>query len=125
MGSVGDTPQPEQSEADKLIQDEQERQEKETGAPLPGLGHNSDDDAQDIGGIGGKRLLSFIERIERLEEEKANTVEDIKEVKAEAKGVGYCTKTINKIIKLKKMDSEKRHEEDATLDLYMSAIGMK
>ena len=78
----------------------------------------------DIGGVAGQRLLSFIERIERLEEEKAALAEDIKEVYAEAKGVGYDVKTIRKIIKIKKMDAEKRREEDELLDLYKSAIGM-
>lgn len=81
-------------------------------------------DPADVGGVAGKRLLQFIERIERLEEEKAALAEDVKEIYAEAKGVGFDAKTIRKIVSLRKMDSEKREEQDQLLDLYKSAIGM-
>ncbi len=81
-------------------------------------------DAKDVGGVAGKRLLSFLERIENLEEEKKDLAEDIKEVYAEAKGVGFDAKILRRIIKLRKMEPEKRREEDELLDLYMSAIGM-
>lgn len=80
--------------------------------------------AADVGGVAGERLKSFIERIERLEEEKAALMEDIKEVYAEAKGVGFDTKTMRKIVTLRKMDHEKRRESEELLDLYKSAIGM-
>lgn len=99
---------------------------KEAKPPLPGLGHNSDDDGtQDVAGIAGKRLKSFIERVERLEEEKAALAEDIKEVFAEAKGTGFDVKTIRKLIRLRKMDVEKRREEDELLELYKAAIGLE
>lgn len=78
----------------------------------------------DVGGVAGERLKSFIERVERLEEEKAELAEDIKEVMAEAKAVGFDVKTIRKIIRLRKMDTEKRREEDELLELYKAAIGM-
>ena len=81
-------------------------------------------ETRDIGGVGGDRLRSFIERIERLEEEKAALMEDIKETYGEAKGVGFDVKTIRKLISLRKMDSEKRRESEELLDLYKSAIGM-
>lgn len=81
-------------------------------------------ECKDVGGVAGQRLLAFFERIERLEEEKAAIAEDIKEVFAEAKGTGFDVKTIRRILKLRKMDSEKRNEETELLDLYMSAIGM-
>ena len=81
-------------------------------------------EAKDVGGVAGERLRSFIERIERLEEEKAALMEDIKEVYAEAKGVGFDAKTMRKIVSLRKMDSEKRRESEELLDLYKSAIGM-
>lgn len=80
-----------------------------------GPGHNS---------IAGERLKSFIERIERLEEEKAGLAEDIKDIYAEAKGTGFDTKTIRKIVKLRKMDAEKRREEEELLEIYMTALGM-
>lgn len=78
----------------------------------------------DVGGVAGARLKSFIERIERLEQEKAALMEDIKEVYAEAKGTGFDTKTMRKIISLRKMDREKRRESEELLELYKSAIGM-
>ncbi len=81
-------------------------------------------DDSDTGGVSGKRLKAFIERLERLEEEKTALSEDIKEVYAEAKGTGFDTKTIRKLIRLRKMDAEKRQEEDALLELYKSAIGL-
>jgi uncharacterized protein (UPF0335 family) len=69
------------------------------------------------------RLKSVIERIERLEEDKAGIAGDIKEVYAEAKGEGFDIKVIRKIIRLRKQDKVKRQEEEALLDLYISAIG--
>lgn len=82
-------------------------------------------EAMDVGGVAGQRLKSFVERIERLEEEKAELAEDIKEVYAEAKGVGFDVKTLRKLVKLRKMDDEKRREEDELLDLYRAAIGLE
>ena len=69
------------------------------------------------------RLKSFIERIERLEEDKAGIANDLKEVYAEAKGEGFDTKILRKVIRLIKQDKAKRQEEDALIDLYLSAIG--
>ncbi len=83
-----------------------------------------DDETHDVGGVAGKRLKSFIERIERLETEKAALAEDIKEVYAEAKGTGFDPKTMRKLIRLRKMDVEKRREEDELLELYKAAIGL-
>jgi len=78
----------------------------------------------DVGGIAGDRLKSFIERIERLEEEKKALAEDIKEVFAEAKGNSFDVKIMRQIIKLRKLDSNDRDEQEALLDVYMRAIGM-
>ncbi len=78
----------------------------------------------DVGGVAGKRLAAFLERVERLEEEKAALMEDIKEVYAEAKGVGFDVKTMRKVIALRKMDVEKRREAEQLLDLYKSAVGL-
>jgi uncharacterized protein (UPF0335 family) len=69
------------------------------------------------------RLKSFIERIERLEEDKAGIAGDLKEVYAEAKGEGFDTKILRKVIRLRKQDKVKRQEEEALIDLYLSAIG--
>ncbi|HUO22174.1 MAG TPA: DUF2312 domain-containing protein [Caulobacteraceae bacterium] len=69
------------------------------------------------------RLRTIIERIERLEEDKAAVAADIKEVFAEAKGEGYDVKVLRKVVRLRKQDKAKRMEEEALLDLYLSAIG--
>jgi uncharacterized protein (UPF0335 family) len=69
------------------------------------------------------RLRSFIERIERLEEDKAAIAGDLKDVYAEAKGEGFDTKAMRKIVSLRKKDRVKLQEEEALLDLYLSAIG--
>lgn len=82
-------------------------------------------ETKDVAGITGERLKAFIERIERLETEKSELAEDIKEVYLEAKGTGFDVKTIRKIVKLRKLDSEKRAEEDQVLELYKSAIGLE
>lgn len=76
-------------------------------------------------GISAERLRSFIKRIEKLEEDKATIGEDIKEVYAEAKGTGFDTKIIRQIVRLRKIEVEKRREQEELLDLYMSAIGMQ
>jgi uncharacterized protein (UPF0335 family) len=75
-------------------------------------------------GFAADQLRSVIERIERLEEEKAALANDIKEVFAEAKGNGFDTKAIRKVIRIRKMDASEREEQDAILELYMSALGM-
>ena len=69
------------------------------------------------------RLKTIIERIERLEEEKAGIAGDIKEVFSEAKGEGFDVKILRKVVRIRKQDRAKRMEEDAILDLYLSAIG--
>lgn len=69
------------------------------------------------------RLKTIIERIERLEEDKAAVAADIKEVFAEAKGEGFDVKILRKVVRLRKQDQAKRLEEEALLDLYLSAIG--
>ena len=69
------------------------------------------------------QLKAIIERIERLEEDKAAIATDLKEVYAEAKGNGFDTKTLRKVIRIRKQDTAKRQEEEALLDLYLSAIG--
>ena len=83
-----------------------------------------DDAAFQTESIAADQLKSFIERIERLEEEKAGIAGDIKEVYAEAKGSGFDTKVIRKIISMRKKDYAERQEEEAILELYMQALGM-
>ncbi len=77
------------------------------------------------GEVSGQRLKSFIQRIEKLEEDKASVLEDIRDVYAEAKSTGFDAKIIRQIVRLRKMESEKRREQEELLDLYKSAIGME
>lgn len=91
---------------------------------MAGIGHNSGEEETDVGGVSGKRLKSFIERIERLTEEKQGIADDIKDIYAEAKGVGFDAKILRKVVARRKMDAEKRREEDELLELYCSAIGL-
>lgn len=78
----------------------------------------------DAGGVAGDRLRSFVERIEKLEEEKAALAEDVKEVYAEAKGVGFDTKIMRQVIRLRKMEPHDREEMEHLLDLYRRALDM-
>lgn len=70
------------------------------------------------------QLKAFIERVERLEEEKKSIADDIRDVYAEAKGNGFDTKQMRKVVALRKMDTSQRQEEMAVLDLYLHALGM-
>ena len=74
------------------------------------------------GGVAGEQLRAFIERIERLEEEKKGIAEDIKEVYAGAKAVGFDTKIMRKVIQVRKMDRAERQEQESLLDVYLHAI---
>jgi uncharacterized protein (UPF0335 family) len=71
------------------------------------------------------QLKSLVERIERLEEEKAALAEDIREVYSEAKGNGFDTKIIRQVVRLRKLDRADRQEQEAILDLYLAALGMR
>ena len=70
------------------------------------------------------QLRTIVERIERLEEEKKTIAADIKEVYAEAKGNGFDTKILRKVISLRKKEASEREEEQSMLDLYLQALGM-
>jgi uncharacterized protein (UPF0335 family) len=76
-----------------------------------------------LNGTAQMQLKSIIERVERLEQEKAEVAEQIKEVFSEAKGNGFDVKVLRKIVRIRKQDRAKRMEEEAILDLYLSALG--
>jgi len=78
----------------------------------------------DAHGVARDQLRAFIERIERLEEEKQTISDDIKDVYGEAKGVGFETKILKKIVALRKLDKNERMEQETILDTYMAALGM-
>ena len=78
----------------------------------------------DVGGIASERLRTIIERIERLKEEKAALAEDIREIFYEAKSAGFNVKILRQVIRLRKLDSSDRQEQEAILDLYKRALDM-
>ena len=76
-------------------------------------------------GFAAGQLKSLVERIERLEEEKAALTADIREVYAEAKGQGFDTKIMRQVVRIRRLDRSERQEQEAVLDLYLSALGMR
>jgi len=77
------------------------------------------------GQISSERLRSFIKRIEKMEEDKAAVAEDLKEIYSEAKSAGFDTRIIRKIVSLRRVELEKRREQEELMELYMAALGME
>ena len=82
---------------------------------MSNIGHNGNAD---------DRLRLLIERIERLEEEKKGIADDVKDVYAEAKAVGYDAKIMRQLVRLRKMKPDDRAEMEMMLDTYKAALGM-
>ena len=74
--------------------------------------------------VAGQELRQFVERYERLEAEKKDIADAQKEIMAEAKGRGYDTKVLRKVIALRKRDADDIAEEEAVLEMYKAALGM-
>lgn len=70
-----------------------------------------------------EKLRLTVERIERLEEEKKEVADQIKDVYAEAKAMGYDTKILRQVVKLRKQDRDEREEQESLLETYMIALG--
>lgn len=70
-------------------------------------------------------LRQFIERYEQLQAEKDDIGNQQKELMADAKGRGYDTKIMKKIISIRKRKADAVAEEEAILELYKSALGME
>lgn len=70
------------------------------------------------------QLRSIVERVERLEEEKKAIADDIRDVFAEAKANGFDVKTLRTVVRMRKIEATERQEQEAMLDLYLSALGM-
>lgn len=77
-----------------------------------------------VGGIDTKRLRSLVERIKRQQEEKNNINSDIRDIFAEARGAGFDSKAIRMLIKLRKMNSADRDEQEFILEQYKKALGV-
>lgn len=76
-------------------------------------------------GFAADQLKSFVERLERLEEEITAIQDDKKDVYAEAKGMGFDTKIIKQVLKIRRQDKSEREEQEAVLELYLQALGMR
>ena len=74
--------------------------------------------------VAADELRQFIERYEHLEAEKKDIADQQKEVMAEAKGRGYDTKVMRKVIALRKRDKDDIAEEEVVLEMYKAALGM-
>ena len=70
-----------------------------------------------------EKLRQTVARIERLEEEKKEVAEQIKEVYAEAKSMGFDVKALRQAVRLRKIDAREREEQEMILDLYLGALG--
>lgn len=91
---------------------------------MTGPGHNSGVRIKGEATAFDDRLRLLIERVERLEEEKQGLAEDIRDVYAEAKAVGYDAKIMRQIVRLRKMKPDDRAEMEAILDTYKAALGL-
>lgn len=96
--------------------EEKPKGRKPRRAPDP-IKANPDHAAQSL------RLL--IERREQLEEEKAGIADDIKDVNAEAKQLGFSVKTISAIIAMRRLDPDVVQEDQALLETYKTALGIE
>ena len=75
-------------------------------------------------GVAAEKLKAFIERVERLETEKSELSGDIREIYAEAKGNGFDTKIMRIIVRLRRLDTADRREQDEITELYRRALGV-
>ena len=92
-------------------------------ARVPGFSNIGTDMAKS--GFAKDQLKSFVNRIERLEEERAALSADIREVYSEAKGNGFDTKIMRQVIRMRKLDKADFQEQEAMLDLYLTAMDMR
>lgn len=76
------------------------------------------------GNVAADQLRLLIERVERLEEEKKGVGDDIKDVYAEAKSLGFDAKIMRQVVRLRKMETHDRQEMEAILETYKSALGL-
>lgn len=70
------------------------------------------------------QLTLIVEKIERLEDERRDIADLIKDAYAEAKGNGFDTTALRKVIAMRRKDADQRAEEEAMLEAYMAALGM-
>ncbi len=81
-------------------------------------------DPTDAYSVTADELRQFIERFEQLESEKKDVTEQQKELMAEAKGRGYDTRVMRKVVALRKRKPDEIAEEEAIMEMYKTALGM-
>lgn len=74
--------------------------------------------------VAAERLRLLIERVERLEGQEKNIRDDKKDVYIEAKSVGFDTKAMKQIVRLRKKEKAERDAEEAMIELYKDALGL-
>lgn len=74
--------------------------------------------------VSSEKLRAFVERIERIREEKKACADDEAAVLAEAKSDGFTPSAIRAVVKRRAMKPHDVQEAEATLDMYLHALGM-
>ena len=69
-------------------------------------------------------LKQVIAKIEKIEEEKTEISDVLKDAYNEAKSLGYDTKIIKHVLKLKKKSRDDLATEDRLIELYRGALGV-
>lgn len=90
---------------------------------MPDFGATDTVAAQSLTQTAQEKLRQLVARIEKLEEEKKGIGDDVKESYAEAKAMGFDTKVLRQVIKLRKQDRQEREEQEQVRDLYLHALG--
>jgi uncharacterized protein (UPF0335 family) len=90
---------------------------------MPDFGGEEVVAAQSLTAAAKQKLKALVTRIETLEAEKTGILADIREIYAEAKGMGYDSKVLRKVVALRRQDKRERAEMEQIMDLYLAALG--
>jgi uncharacterized protein (UPF0335 family) len=78
-----------------------------------------------VEGNSASQLRAFIERVEFIQGEIDELNKDKSDIFGEAKGTGFDTKAMKRIIRDRKRTKEERQEEEAIYQSYLAALGME
>ena len=73
--------------------------------------------------LGAAEIRQFVERAERLHEERKALAADLSDLFREAKGRGFNPKALKAVIAHRAQDPAARQEMEATVELYLTALG--
>lgn len=76
-----------------------------------------------LSGAAKDKLKQVVSKIEKLEEEKKEVGAQIRDTYTEAKSMGYDTKALRAVVRLRKVDRQEREEQQSILDTYLLALG--